>query len=75
MGSASLCSVWTDPDWDPQDNAYYYVRVLEQPTCRWSAWDCLTYSEADRPAVCSDETVAWTVQERAWTSPIFAGPG
>ncbi|MGB5350602.1 MAG: DUF3604 domain-containing protein, partial [Polyangiales bacterium] len=40
-GSASLCSVWTDPEFDPTNRAYYYARVLEVPTCRWSTRMCV----------------------------------
>jgi hypothetical protein len=39
-GSASLCAVWEDPAWDPAQSAFYYVRVLENPTCRWSTLQC-----------------------------------
>jgi hypothetical protein len=72
-GSATLCATWDDPSYDPNAGAFYYVRVLEQPTCRWSWRDCLALPEADRPAVCSDPNTARTIQERAWTSPIWVG--
>lgn len=70
-GHAELCETWTDDDWDPAERAWYYARVLQNPTCRWSSYDCLSYDEAERPEVCDDGTLAATVQERAWTSPIF----
>lgn len=40
-GSADLCSVWQDPDFDPAERAYYYARVIENPTCRWSSIQCV----------------------------------
>ncbi|MBU6282889.1 DUF3604 domain-containing protein, partial [bacterium] len=70
-GADSLCAVWTDPDWDPRERAFYYARVLENPTCRWSAWTCNRLPAAERPAACSDPSVKRTQQERAWTSPVF----
>ncbi len=70
----SLCSAWTDPDFDPTALAFYYVRVLEQPTCRWSTWLCNSLPAQGRPASCSDPAVPKTVQERAWTSPIWYEP-
>ena len=70
-GAGSLCTVWTDPDFDPARSAVYYARVLENPSCRWDAWECAALPEADRPAACADATVPWKIQERAWTSPIW----
>lgn len=69
-GAAHLCAVWTDPNWRAGQDAVYYARVLEQPVCRWSWRDCLSIPEDLRPETCSDPTVAHTIQERAWTSPI-----
>lgn len=73
-GSDGLCAVWTDPDFDPAAAAFYYARVVENPTCRWSTWECLSLPEADRPATCGDGTVPATIQERAWTSSIWYRP-
>ncbi len=74
-GAASLCSVWEDPDFDPSQPAWYYLRVVELPTCRWSTRDCNELSAAgvdELPAACG--TSPQTIQERAWTSPIFYTP-
>ena len=63
-GDAQLRTVWTDPDFDPGQRAFYYSRVLENPTCRWSTWDAIRAGTELR----SD--LAATLQERAWSSPI-----
>ena len=73
-GDAELCAVWTDPTFDPAERAFWYVRVVENPTCRWSTWQCNALPEADRPASCSDPLIPKTIQERAWTSPIWYSP-
>ena len=70
-GAASLCAVWTDPDFDPSRSAVYYARVVENPSCRWNALQCVVLPEAERPAACGDPELAWKIQERAWTSPIW----
>ena len=67
-GSAELKAVWQDPGFDPSLRAFYYVRVLENPTCRWSTWDALKAGVALR----SD--LSATLQERAWSSPIWYVP-
>ena len=67
--------MWRDPDFDPERPAFYYVRVVEDPVCRWSWRDCLTLAEDARPPACSDPTVPRTIQERAWTSPVWYSPG
>ena len=66
--------MWTDPAFDPAQHAWYYARVLENPTCRWSAWECLRLPVAARPPSCDDPSVPRTVQERAWTSPVWYEP-
>jgi hypothetical protein len=73
-GYSQLCATWQDPDFDPGLAAVYYARVLENPGCRWSHYDCLTLPEAQRPPSCSDPALPWQVQERAWTSPIWYRP-
>jgi hypothetical protein len=74
-GAASLCAVWSDPDFDPSQHAFYYARVIENPSCRWNTHSCLGLTGAERPAGCDDPEVPKTVQERAWTSPIWYRPG
>jgi hypothetical protein len=70
-GHESLCGVWTDPDFDPTQNAVYSVRVLENPSCRWSARQCLAFEAGQQPPACSDPKIPKTIQERLWTSPIW----
>ena len=67
-GSASLCGVWTDPS-PPDGAAWYYARVVEDPSCRWSWRDCL--GDGADEENCADESIPKTVQERAWSSPIW----
>jgi len=73
-GADALCATWSDPDFDPDRTAVYYARVVENPTCRWSTWQCLSLAPEDRPDGCSDPRVPRTIQERAWTSPIWLLP-
>jgi hypothetical protein len=70
-GAQTLCGTWRDPDFDAAKPAVYYARVVENPSCRWHWRDCLTLAPEARPAACSDATLAKTIQERAWTSPIW----
>ena len=68
IGNAELRVVWTDAGFDPEAPAFYYVRVLEIPTPRWSTYDAVSLGidpPTDFPA---------TIQERAWTSPIWYTP-
>ena len=68
VGAAQLAASWQDPTFDPAQRAVYYARVLENPTCRWSTWDALRAGVAPRPDLHA------TLQERAWTSPIWYSP-
>ncbi len=70
-GDDALCAVWTDPDFDPAQNAMYYARVVENPSCRWSTWWCNGIAGGAKPDVCDDPDVPKTVQERAWSSPVW----
>ena len=73
-GFKQLCATWRDPEFDPEVAAVYYLRVLENPSCRWSWHDCIALPENERPASCEDPTLPWQIQERAWTSPIWYYP-
>ncbi len=73
-GFDTLCTVWTDPEFDPGDRAFYYARVLENPTCRWNTYDCIRLPAEERPGHCTDPAIDKTIQERAWTSPIWYRP-
>lgn len=65
VGAAELKTLWQDPKFDASQSAFYYARVLENPTCRWSTWDAL------RAGVEPREDLARTIEERAWSSPIW----
>jgi hypothetical protein len=74
-GADALCAVWTDPDFDPASPAAYYARALETPTCRWSTRVCAALPPDQRLALhCDDLGVPATIQERAWSSPIWYTP-
>jgi hypothetical protein len=67
-GDVELRTVWTDPTFNPRQRAFYYVRVLENPSCRWSTWDALRNGTPPNP------NLAPTLMERAWSSPIWYEP-
>jgi len=69
-GARSLCAVWQDPSFDPDQDAIYYARVVENPSCRWSTRLCQSLPEGDRPDGCAPDRLPQLIQERAWTSPI-----
>ncbi len=73
-GARSLCGVWTDPGFDKNLDAVYYARVVENPSCRWSTHVCLSLPEDERPDACTSNRLPKTIQERAWTSPIWYAP-
>lgn len=73
-GARELCAVWRDPEFDPERGAVYYVRVLENPSCRYSAFDCMGLAKSERPPACAHRVMPGIQQERAWTSPIWYTP-
>lgn len=68
IGDPELITVWTDPDFDPSQRAFYYARVLEIPTPRWTAYDAARFGIELLPGTRT------TLQERAYTSPIWYTP-
>lgn len=81
-GHSRLCTVWEDPEFDPAQRAFYYTRVVENPSCRWSQRQCLAGGvDCNRPETigkgfegCCAAEHRPLVQERAWTSPIWYQP-
>ena len=68
IGAGELATVWTDPDFDSSQKAFYYARVIEIPTPRWTAYDAFRFN-VELP-----EDIPMTTQERAYTSPIWYTP-
>lgn len=81
-GFAELCAVWSDEGFDPRQSAFYYSRVVENPSCRWSQRICIaagvdcsdpaTITEGYQP--CCEAEHRPVIQERAWSSPIWYTP-
>ncbi|MDP4918207.1 MAG: DUF3604 domain-containing protein, partial [Haliea sp.] len=69
IGSPRLATLWQDPDFDPAQTAFYYVRVLQIPTPRHSLLDALALKLTEAEGIPS------TLQERAYTSPVWYRPG
>lgn len=67
-GDPELKALWRDPEFDPNQHASYYVRVLQVPTCRWSTWDAIRNGTPPNPRL------PVSIQERAWSSPIWYVP-
>ena len=78
-GHAQLCHHWQDPEFTPGNNALYYARIMQMPTCRWNAFQCVDENincESGEPVpddweLCCDPAIQKSIQERAWTSPIW----
>jgi hypothetical protein len=68
IGDPLLAAHWTDPDFNPKEPAFYYVRVLEIPTPRWTTYDAAFFG------IPLPDTVPATIQDRAYTSPIWYAP-
>jgi Protein of unknown function (DUF3604) len=69
IGAPELIAVWKDPEFDASQRAFYYARVMEIPTPRWTAYDAKRFGTQPLPGT------AMTLQERAYTSPIWYTPG
>jgi len=67
-GAPELMTTWKDPEFDRSQAAFYYVRVLQNPSCRWSTYDAIRLGIEPSPEVPS------TIRERAWSSPIWVSP-
>jgi len=65
LGATELATTWQDPDFRADQEAFYYVRALENPTCRWSTWDAVRAGAPPRGDLVK------TLQERAWSSPVW----
>ncbi|MBK7863853.1 MAG: DUF3604 domain-containing protein [Archangiaceae bacterium] len=73
-GQTSLCTVWSDPSFNVNQPAAYYVRVFQNPTCTSRGFDCASLPVAQRPAACTAATTRRTGRERVWSSPVWYTP-
>lgn len=69
VGDSEIRTLWSDPEYDPTNDAFYYARVVQNPTCRWTTYDSL------RLGVEPPSDVPMLVTEMAWSSPIWLTPG
>ena len=65
IGAVALSGFWLDPDFDPAEDAFYYVRVIETPKPRWTTYDAAFFN------IPLPDAVPVTIQDRAYTSPIW----
>ena len=77
VGAAELKAIWRDPGFDASQHAVYYVRALENPSCRWTTWRAIQLGE-EPPTVGAPNRIPYdipaTIQERVWSSPIWITP-
>src|SRR5262249_39097649 len=72
IASTGQCITWKDPSFDPKEQAFYYVRVLQVPTWRWAHFYCPAASSV--PDCAPGGKLDVSIQERAWSSPIWYVP-
>jgi hypothetical protein len=72
-GSSALCNIYTDETFQTEQPSYYYLRVVEVPSARWSRAQCVSLPDDTRPAACMNDAPRWT-SEMAWSSPIWYQP-
>ena len=72
-GATQLCTVYQDPDYDPANPTYYYLRAVETSSPRWSKTQCDAINQENRPDACKNE-MPDQIFEMAWTSPIWLTP-
>ncbi len=73
-GKSTLCGFWRDESFDTSRDTVYYARIVENPSCRWSTRLCNAMPAGERPDGCTTDQLPKTIQERAWTSPIWYAP-
>ena len=72
--ASSMCKTFVDESFEANTPTYYYLRAVEPESPRWHTYDCERIDADNRPAVCAAETYPNTVQEMAWSSPIWYQP-